>query len=238
MEIKELELEYKRILKISPKTLRVSLGVIAANFLLESDPVWCLIVGSSGRSKSETLNLFSDLPNVIKISDFTAQSLISGLRTKRADGFGILQKLQKGGKYLILVSDMSGILSLHPEKQNTLFAILRNVYDGYYAKPFGNPVGLTKWWGKVGFLGGVTEAIDHHHNARQKFGSRFLYWRLERQNLSEDLELTINAIRRTPKEKEWRVDLKRAVTTEIYTHLGVISQRQIFEKLFNNFNNL
>ncbi len=234
MELKALEKKYREIYEISPSTFRFVFSLIVANFFLKNyEPVWALIIGGSGRTKTETLNPFFGLPNVIGVSELTAQSLFSGMvGRKNTKGYGLLQRLPSDETFVLLVKDMSAILSLHPDKQNALFSILRDVYDGRYSRPFGNRLGLVEWQGKVGIVGASTSAIDQHHNAREKFGSRFIFWRIEKNTIDRDVEIAINSMQKL-KSRDLREDLRNAVKNYFLNlpHIKVSVSKKILERI-------
>ncbi|MEM4722152.1 MAG: hypothetical protein QXT73_08850 [Candidatus Methanomethylicaceae archaeon] len=192
------------------ETLRVVLAMVVFNLFLPGDPIWLLIVGGSGRSKTEILNSIADLRGIIALSNLTYSSLVSGLQHQKRKGFGLLQQLPAGGNFVILVKDMSAIFSQHPDTRNDLLALLRSVYDGEYKRNFGNQVNVD-WSGRIGFIGATTPVIDQLSGVRQKFGERFLFWRVEKEDLNGDIMLTARAIKKQGQEKVWREELRTAV---------------------------
>ncbi len=213
MELEELVKLFSEILKINRKTLLFVLGVIVSNLYIDSDPVWGIIVGPLGRTKTELLNPFRKLPEVIWISKFRKESLVSGLvGAKHWRGFGILQKLKPDENYIMVIKDFSSILSLHPEKMAEVFGILREIYDGDYTEGFGNELGLVNWQGKIGVIGACTGAIDQAHSFQQKHGSRFLYWRIKSRDVQDDIQLTKHVLNQTGSEKSWRDRLQMGAT--------------------------
>jgi hypothetical protein len=57
-----------------------------------------------------------------------------------------------------------------------ILAQLREIYDGSFAKEWGNGKSF-RWAGKVGLLAGVTGAIDRAYSMNTILGERFLLFR-------------------------------------------------------------
>lgn len=175
-----LENEFKEFLELDDTAaLRVSLGTHAANFL-HNEPVWTLIVSPPSTAKTEFVCIHVDYPHSHSLSNLTEAGLISGTSRKDSDlgsTGGVLMAMGSFG--IILVKDLTTLLSRPRDTQNQVFGALREIYDGKYDKATGAGGGrIVSWIGKAGFIGAVTPEIDKHHAVLSKMGPRFLLHRL------------------------------------------------------------
>jgi hypothetical protein len=138
------------------------------------DPVWLLLVGAPSSAKSELLRALGDAPQVYRISSLTGKTLLSG--HKDASG-GLLFRIENGSTLLLL--DFGQVLSLHPNDKALVLQRLREVYDGYSKADFGNRADGLEWKGKLGFLAGVTPAIEKFTSVGAELGDRFLLYTLD-----------------------------------------------------------
>jgi DeoR-like helix-turn-helix domain len=152
--------------------LAVLLASVAAH-RLGVDPVWLLLVGPSSSGKTEFLRLVGCVRGVYPLSDLTPRTLASGLVVPGGDP-SLLASLKDE---ILVVKDMTTVLSLKPDDRQAILAQLREVYDGSFVKAWGTGKKLT-WKGRLGFLAGVTEVIDKHHGVMAILGQRFVLLRL------------------------------------------------------------
>lgn len=78
---------------------------------------------------------------------------------------------------ILLFKDFTTVLEKRQDKRQAVLAQLREIYDGRFRKVWGNGIELD-WEGKLGFIAGVTPAIDKHHAVMAILGPRFLQLRL------------------------------------------------------------
>ncbi len=97
---------------------------------------------------------------------------------------GLLRQLGPNG--VLLIKDLTSLLSEHAETRPQLFAALREVYDGTYVRHLGANGGASlAWRGKATVVAGVTEAIEQHAETLGSMGERFMYLRLGRPDSIE-----------------------------------------------------
>jgi hypothetical protein len=166
------------LLKNSTPVL-AALGAVSGN-LLDGIPIWLGEIGPPSSAKTEILNSFSQLPDVVQVSTLTCASLLSGTprrqRDKGSKG-GLLKEIGERG--LICVRDFSNILSMHAETRGEVLAMLRDVYDGAVTRHFGSDGGKSvSWQGKVGMLFAATPAIDSYYSVIGAMGDRFVMTRM------------------------------------------------------------
>jgi hypothetical protein len=78
----------------------------------------------------------------------------------------------------LTMKDFTTVLTMYRETRAEILAQLREIYDGSYAKEWGNGKSF-RWQGKVGLLAGVTPAIDREYAMHQIMGERFLLYRVK-----------------------------------------------------------
>jgi hypothetical protein len=181
----------------------LSLGCIVSH-RVGSDPVWLLVVAPPSAGKTEVVQSLGDLAEVHQLSSLTAQTFASGLKD-RANA-SLLKRPDKAEKSFLVLKDFTTVLQLHREARAEVFAQLREIYDGSYRKEFGS--GQTvEWEGRLGFLAGVTTAIDTHYSAAI-LGERFVYLRLPE---ADRRALARRALADRGQEREMRVQLRAVV---------------------------
>jgi DNA-binding transcriptional ArsR family regulator len=162
-----------------PTPLYAVFGAVAAN-LLEGDPVWLGLIAPPSSAKTEILNSLSELPHVVQASSLTPASFLSATSKKdqsQAATGGLLAQIGKFG--IIVLKDFTTMLSLRPEANQEVFAILREVYDGHYTRHVGTDGGRALTWnGKVGLVFACTETVDKHHSVVSAMGDRYLLCRI------------------------------------------------------------
>jgi len=153
--------------------------VAAAVERLNGDPLWVLIVGGSGATKTETVMPLVGCGGLVASTISSDAALLSGTpqkeRKKNATG-GLLRAL--GNRGLLIIKDVTSILSLHPNMRSQIMAALREVYDGYWYRDVGSDGGRRlEWAGRIAIVGAVTTAWDQHHAAVAQMGDRFVLLR-------------------------------------------------------------
>jgi hypothetical protein len=156
------------------------LGAVAANLLPGGDPVWLGIIGPPSSGKTEMLVSLSRLPFVVHGSALTPASFLSATpkkdQDKEATG-GLLRQIGAFG--IIVLKDFTTMLSLRPEANAEVFAVLREVFDGRYTRHVATDGGRTlSWQGKAGLVFAATNDFDRHHAAITAMGDRSLLIRL------------------------------------------------------------
>jgi hypothetical protein len=190
--------------------LRAVLAAYVANRHFEGDPVWLLIVGGSGRGKTETITPLATMPDVILVSSITGPAaLLSGTATKDrgkdATG-GMLRRVPAGGGVLVL-KDFTSIIDMHRDARAEVLAAFREIYDGRWDRSIGADGGRTlTWTGRLGVIAGCTTAIDAAHAVVSTMGTRFLMVRLHDHD-----DLARSAFDHTGDEVRMREELRGAV---------------------------
>jgi hypothetical protein len=186
-----------------------ALASIAANHL-DGDPVYLLEVGGSGSGKTEAVTSCTELPDVYQASTLTEASLLSGSSKKDwAEGArgGLLMEIGDFG--FVAMKDFTSILSMSGDRRAGVLSALREIYDGRYTRYVGTDgAQALEWEGKIGFLGGVTQAIDGAHSVMGVMGERFILYRLF---VLDQRRIALAALRQDGRKKWMREELSRAV---------------------------
>ena len=162
-----------------PLPLYVMAGALAGN-MISGNPVWLMLVGSSGCGKTMLLKSVMGLSHTVMVSSIKGEAaLLSGVakkdRAKDATG-GLLRQIGDHGALVFM--DLTTLLSKNKEQANELVSALREIYDGTYSREIGGEGGKQlRYAGRPGLLAGVTHAIDRHHDKIGEMGERCLYFR-------------------------------------------------------------
>jgi hypothetical protein len=171
---------------------------------LPGDPFWLFLITGPSGLKTELISSLGQLPYMHPLSDLTAQTFASGMRTKGPDP-SLLPKLKPGT--VLTLKDFTTVLSMHRDKRHEILSQLREIYDGSYTKSWGTGKTL-KWKGKVGLISGVTTIIDTHYSIYQTLGERFVQYRIAQPDPERVAEI---AMRNQGAEQEMREELSTAV---------------------------
>lgn len=186
---------------------------------LDGDPLWLLLVSGSGNAKTETVQALIGA-GAHMVSTITSEgALLSATskreRTKEASG-GLLREV--GDRGVIVVKDVTSILSMGADQRGMVLGALREVYDGSWQRAVGSDGGQRLTWsGRVVMVGAVTTAWDKAHAVIASMGDRFVLVRMDsgtgRQVAGR------RAIGNTGSEGEMRAELAAAVA-DVLDHLG------------------
>ena len=206
----------RRFYKPDRQALRIVLGTIQSHYLGVGDPAWLFVVAPPGTGKT-TLSIAGacGLPEVVTLSDFTENTLLSGFYGHRDPG--LLEQLghtvQDGNTYttkgnaIFLAKDFTSVLSMRHEKRAAILGQLREIHDGEFKRSFGT--GDTKIWrGKVTIIAAVTPILDKYYSIFSVLGERFLQVRWHRPDSEE---AGVWAIQQQGQEEQIRQEVREAI---------------------------
>lgn len=181
----------------------------AAVEALDGDPVWLLLISGSGNAKTETVQCLDGIGALITAT-ITEAGLLSATpkreRAKDATG-GLLRKLEPRG--VLVIKDVTSILSMNTETRAQVLGALREVYDGRWSRNVGTDGGLTlEWSGRIAVVGAVTTAWDRAHAVIASMGDRFVLIRMD--STTGRTAAGRKAIGNTGSEIEMRAELAAA----------------------------
>ncbi|MCH7687856.1 MAG: hypothetical protein IH899_14425 [Planctomycetes bacterium] len=202
--LEEAKEVFKRWLELpNDDILDFVFGVVFAN-RFGGDPVWGGIVGASGDTKTEILRcLIGD--QFVQLSGLTAKTLISGLPKEMCGGIepSLLPRLN--GKILV-IKDLTPLISGHADTRATVLGQLRDAYDGSSAMAFGTGE-RKEFKSRFGMLFGVTPVIESCWPIINALGERFIYYRCPG---GDSLQKVRAALANSSRKKEMRKELQDA----------------------------
>jgi hypothetical protein len=160
----------------------------AAAAKLTGSPPWLLVLGGSGSAKTETLSPLKGAGAYITSTLTGEQALLSGTpkkdRAESATG-GLLSRFAHDApeeikRDLLILKDLTSILSMGTKPRNTLLAALREVHDGQWTRQVGVDGGVDlEWSGRLVLIAACTTAWDAHHKDISTMGDRFVLIRFK-----------------------------------------------------------
>jgi hypothetical protein len=148
----------------------------AAAERLAGDPLWLLVISGPGNTKTETVQSLSGAGAHVTSTISSEGALLSATsrkgRAKGATG-GLLRKL--GDRGLLVIKDVTSILSADRNTRAGVLAALREIYDGRWERNVGTDGGMSlTWTGRITVVGAVTTAWDAAHAVISVMGDRFV----------------------------------------------------------------
>lgn len=150
----------------------IALAAVTAN-RADGDPLWVLLVGAPSTGKTEILRGLFNCEGVHPLGGFTANTFASGFERVRA---GLLEKLPD--HVTLVVKDFGTLFTMRWEERAVILQQLREIYDGYYRKDYGNGK-VVEWKGSMGLLAACTSAIENYHAVIGELGNRYILYRCE-----------------------------------------------------------
>lgn len=156
-------------------------AVAVERFNDESDLVWLLLVSGSGNAKTETVQALRGIDAAVVSCISSDAALLSATpkrsRSANATG-GLLRKIGERG--VLVIKDVTSILSMDRNLREKVLAALREIYDGYWVRDTGTDGGMhMEWSGRIAVIGAVTTAWDTAHSVVAKMGDRFVLIRID-----------------------------------------------------------
>jgi hypothetical protein len=182
----------------------------AASERLGGDPLWLLIVSGPGALKTETAQALTGAGAHIISTIASEGALLSATsrksRVKSATG-GLLRKI--GARGILVIKDVTTILSAARETRGGVLAALREIHDGRWVRNVGTDGGQTLTWEGRIIIVAVTTAWDAAHGVVAALGDRFVLVRINSN--AGRAQSGLRAIRNTGDEVRMREELAAAV---------------------------
>lgn len=138
---------------------------------LPGEPVWIFLSGEASSGKTFLIESFGGENKYFDYaSKLTHTSLVSGWKPTGSDEES--SGLPKFNRKTLFIKDMTVILDMDKGAQQQLWAMFRDIYDGYIKIPFGNGKVFKATGIKIGCIAGVTHAIQARNDS--EMGERFL----------------------------------------------------------------
>jgi hypothetical protein len=120
---------------------------------------------------------------------------------------GILRKLGSSG--LLVVKDVTSILSMNRDTRSQVLAALREIYYGRWHRDVGSDGGRRlDWQGRLVVVGAVTTAWDQAHAVISSMGDRFVLVRID--SADNRRAAGLQALRNVDREPAMRAELADA----------------------------
>jgi hypothetical protein len=204
----------------------------AASERLGGDPLWLLVISGSGNAKTETVQALSGAGAHVTSTIASEGALLSatstsGKRKVKGETGGLLRKL--GDRGILVIKDVTTILSTDRHARGPVLAALREIHDGCFERNVGLDGGRTlTWTGRLVIVGAVTTAWDTAHSVIAAMGDRFVVVRADSSR--GRAKSATKAIRNTGSETQMRKELAQ-VTGALIDHINkteyILSDEQI-----------
>jgi hypothetical protein len=154
---------------------------VAASEKLGGDPAWLLVVSGPGAAKTESVQSLvgcgAHVTSTIQSEGALLSASSKKSHVKSATG-GLLRKIGDGG--ILVIKDVTSILSADSNTRSSVLAALREVHDGRWERNVGSDGGQTlTWQGRIIVVGAVTTAWDTAHAVVSALGDRFILVRID-----------------------------------------------------------
>jgi len=187
---------------------------------IEGEPLWLFVIAVPSGSKTEILRAFEESKDYYHLSDLTVNAFVSGYTF--ATGIKVEDLADHINEKVLILKDFTSVLSMNKEKRNEILGQLREFYDGFYNKKFGNIDHKVECKSRFGLIAGVTPKVDQFHSIIGQLGERFLKLRWD---FDDDLMLD-SCEKNESKEKQMREEISEAV-------MGFITNVKIKEISFD-----
>jgi hypothetical protein len=178
---------------------------------LTGDALWLLVISGSGNAKTETAQSLAGAGACVTSTITSEGALLSASpRSANATG-GLLLKVQLGNHGLLVIKDVTSILSMDKRARALVLAALREIHDGKWERNVGIHGGKTlTWTGRVTVVGACTTAWDTAHAVIAIMGDRFVVVRADSNSIAGRLSAACKAIENTGQEAKMRTELADA----------------------------
>lgn len=152
----------------------ICFGVMFANLLLDSNPVWLFLVGPPSSGKTAAIQPASAHSLLYALSKLTPNTLISHHVGKNGRDSSLIPKLHNK---VLIIKDFTAMLSMRTPDLHAILGQLRDAYDGECASAAG--IGNVKRFNsKFGIIAAVTGSIDKQRPLMTELGERFITYRM------------------------------------------------------------
>ncbi len=199
MTLQELQSTVKKYMLLADlNIIKFLCAVAVANKMQMLTPTWVFLVGASSGGKSTLLEPFLGLGSVF-ISDLTAKTLFSSMKSTEKDAAAIFRFPKTGG--MVLFTDFTLILEKDEMVAREIMSQFRLIYDGSYKKLSGNN-GDKAWSGRFGLILGVTTAVYEKQQQYAAVGERMVYYNFEQPDRQAATEMALDNLDKTLVMKE------------------------------------
>jgi hypothetical protein len=186
---------------------------VAASERLTGDPAWLLIISGPGAAKTESAQALAGCGALVTSTIQSEGALLSATpqkgRAKTATG-GLLRKI--GDRGIMVIKDITSILSCDRNVRGSVLAALREVHDGRWQRNVGSDGGQSiTWEGRIVIVGACTTAWDTAHGVVSAMGDRFVIKRIDSDTETSRIAAGTRALHNIGSEIQMRQELAEAV---------------------------
>ncbi|MGH9575158.1 MAG: hypothetical protein ACRD40_16715, partial [Candidatus Acidiferrales bacterium] len=192
---------------------------------IPGDPLWGIIIDASGGGKTELLRAFRKRDDAYFLSGLSEKTLVSGYRDPKNTTKDPSLLPELNGKVLI-IKDLSPLLSMRRESRNAIVSQLRDAYDGFTDQGRGN-VGKVAYESRFSLITAATLSIDRQDTVDQELGERFIKFRCRGDASRSKVE---KAIRNIGSDDMMREEIESAVA-DFFKSLPPIRKVTIADRL-------
>jgi hypothetical protein len=181
-----------------------------------AEPLWVIVIGAPSTGKTERLNVVLKAlasEDVIALDKLTPASFITGARDEDGNYQDLLPILN--GR-LLVIRDLSPLLSMDGASRDSIVGDLRSIYDGSFTRNLGRR-GLVTYNVHFGIAAACTPAWETYHAVIGTLGQRFLIVRIP------DAERTMRPTD-TPEERRAKLSRLSALVHQYLTAIGPIKE--------------
>ena len=167
-------------------------GVIFAN-RLDVKPIWAYLIGPSSAGKTTILDPMDGHKSIVSLDTLSKASLLPGIKpgrptSKTAKMTAKNSVLSQADGKILVIKDLSPLLTEDYKELKSILGILRSAYDGKFSKAFGN-IGRIEIDCHFGLIAAVTDAIDNHGIVDSELGQRFIGYRMPSISMKEEMDI-------------------------------------------------
>ena len=174
---------------------------------IPGDPLWGIFIDASGAGKTELLRAFRKRTDAYFLSSLTEKTLVSGYRDPK-DPRKDPSLLPELDEKVLVIKDLSPLLSMRRESRNAIVSQLRDAYDGFTDQGRGN-LGRVEYESRFSLLAAATLAIEQFGAVDQELGERFIKFRSRGEASRSKVRKAISNI---GKDNFMRVEIEQAIS--------------------------
>jgi hypothetical protein len=139
---------------------------------LGGDPLWLMVISGSGNAKTETVQPLEGAGALVTSTISGEGALLSATARSHGSTGGLLHKI--GSRGLLVIKDLTTLLSMDGKARSVVLAALREIHDGRWERNVGYAGGRTlPWTGRIVVVAACTTAWDEARKLIETLGDRF-----------------------------------------------------------------
>ncbi len=171
--VEQLQIEVEKMLLLADRDIVRILAAISISQVLRFDPIWLLLITSSGGGKSALVDCLAKIPYVHTLDTLTPNTFASAMKIAGKET-ALLRKIKNG---MLVFKDFTSILEMNEVARREIMSQLRAIYDGKFVRHAGNGEEIS-WKGKISCIACSTTTIYHHLSKFATMGERFIIYEI------------------------------------------------------------